>query len=243
MTIKCGVQSWCFNKTKINSEVALKVKEIGLDSIELCGAHIDFHNPATYQESINAYENNGIEIISTGVNKILATARDRNLFEFAKAAGTKHMSVNFSLDNIDAELKSAEALAEEYDMKLGIHNHGGGHWLGNEETMSWVLGKTSKRIGLCLDTAWAIDARQDPVKWIEKFADQLYNVHFKDFTYLNSRQPNDVAVGTGLLDLEKCIETLKKIGYAGISVLECEGDPKDPIPALLECVNQMKKYI
>jgi sugar phosphate isomerase/epimerase len=153
------------------------------------------------------------------------------------------MSVNFTIKNIDAELESAEALAEEFDMKLGIHNHGGYHWLGNADCLDWVFSKSSKRIGLCMDTAWAIDARMDPVAWVEKYAERLYNVHFKDFTYNADRTHNDVPVGTGILDLEKLLAALDKIGYSGISVLEYEGDPADPEPALTECVAQMKKYM
>lgn len=243
MEIKFGVQSWCFNKTKENAAVAAKVKGIGLDSIELCGAHVDFQDASCYQGVIDAYNNAGVEIISTGVNKINANEKDRGLFEFSKAAGCNHMSVNFSIHNLDAELKSAEALAEEFDMKLGIHNHGGYHWLGNADCLDWVFNKSSKRIGLCLDTAWAIDARMDPIAWVEKYAERLYNVHFKDFTYNADRTNNDVPVGTGILELEKLLATLEKIGYNEISVLEYEGDPVNPEPALTECVSQMKKYM
>ena len=32
-----------------------------------------------------------------------------------------------------------------------------------------VFGMTSDRIGLCLDTAWAIDSRLDPVKMVTQF--------------------------------------------------------------------------
>lgn len=243
MDIKFGVQSYCFRNEKDNAQVAEMVKSIGLDSIELCRVQVNFDDTSVYQGVVNAYKNAGVEIISTGVNKINADEQDRNLFEFAKEAGAKYMSVNFSIDNIDAELKSAEALAEEFDMKLGIHNHGGYHWLGNADTLDWVFSKSSKRIGLCMDTAWAIDAKMDPIVWVDKYAERLYNVHYKDFTYNADRTHNDVAVGTGILDLEKLLVALEKIGYNEISVLEYEGNPENPVPALTECVSQMKKYM
>jgi len=243
MDIKFGVQSYCFHQTKDNAVVAGKVKKIGLDSIELCGAHIDFQDSSSYKEIIDIYSNAGVEIISTGVNGITGSETDRGLFEFLKAAGCKYMSVNFTIANIDNELKSAEALAEEFDIKLGIHNHGGYHWLGNADSLDWVFSKSSKRIGLCLDTAWAIDAKMDPIAWVEKYADRLYNIHYKDFTYNSDRTHNDVPVGTGILDLEKLLATLEKIGYNEISVLEYEGDPLNPEPALRDCVSQMKKYM
>ncbi len=243
MAIEFGVQSYCFRKTKDNAQVAEKVKEIGLDAIEICRVQVDFNNPECFSDAIKAYQDAGVKIISTGVNSISGDEKDRDLFEFVKAAGCKNMSVDFKLENLDAQLESAEALAEEYDIKLGIHNHGGYHWLGNATALDWVFSKTSKRIGLTLDTAWAIDARQDPVAWVEKYADRLYNVHFKDFTYNADRTHNDVPVGTGILDLEKLLAALDKIGFAGISVLEYEGDPDNPVPALEKCVSQMKTYM
>ena len=243
MDIKFGVQSYCFRNTKKNADVAELVKRIGLNSIEVCGVHVDFQDASSYKAAIDAYADTGVEIISTGVNKINADEPDRGLFEFAKLAGCECMSVNFSIQNIDAELKSAEALAEEFDMKLGIHNHGGYHWLGNADSLDWVFGKSSKRVGLCMDTAWAIDAKMDPVEWVDKYAERLYNVHFKDFTYNSDRTHNDVPVGTGILDLEKLLSALEGIGYDGISVLEFEGDPANPEPALTQCVAQMKKFM
>ena len=41
-----------------------------------------------------------------------------------------------------------------------------------------VFASTSPRIGLCLDTAWALDAHEDPVAMAGKFADRLYGVQF-----------------------------------------------------------------
>lgn len=244
MKIRLGVQSYCFRNTSENAKVAEMVKEIGLKRIELCRLHPDFAKVELHAPAIAAYKNAGVEIISTGVNKISGDiAADRLLFDFAKAAGSKVMSVNFSLATIDKELKSAEALAEEYDMKLGIHNHGGYHWLGQAEALAWVFSKSSPRVGLTLDTAWAIDAKQSPQKLAEEFASRLVNIHFKDFTYNPDRTHNDVPVGTGILNLKDFLATLEKVGYNGIGVLEYEGDPADPVPALKKCVSQMKQFM
>lgn len=235
-----GAQSYCFRSFKDNKVVADKIKEIGLSSIELCGVHVDFHDTSTHQAVVDAYRQAGVSIISTGVNMITGDAGDRNLFEFAKAAGTRVMSVNFPLDDLDACLASAETLAEEFDMKLGVHNHGGYHWLGNKTTLAWLFGKSSKRIGLTLDTAWALDARQDPLELAKLFADRLFNVHFKDFTFNPDRTQNDVPVGTGNLDLPAFLNALNEINFSGVSVLEYEGDPENPVPALKQCVEQMR---
>ena len=70
------------------------------------------------------------------------------------------MSISFKPEAMFDGLKNIEKLADEFDVQLGIHNHGGYDWLGNSAILEYVLGKTSKRIGLHMDTAWAIDAKQ-----------------------------------------------------------------------------------
>jgi len=243
MKFNFGVQSFCFHKTKEHAELVNQVKKIGLNAIELCHLHTDYDNPAfpsEFADIVDVYQKAGVEIISLGVRTIKADSSDRLLFECARMAGCGYISVNFSLENLDAELKSAESLAEEFDMKLGIHNHGGRHWLGTATALEWVFAKSTPRIGLCLDTAWAMDAMQDPVEMIDKFADRLYNVHFKDFTWNRDRSFNDEIVGDGCLDLKLLLKTMKKIDFNGIAILEHFSKAENPIPALSACVENIK---
>jgi sugar phosphate isomerase/epimerase len=69
----------------------------------------------------------------------------------------------------------------------------------------------------------------------------LYGVHVKDFTYDRARQPTDVIIGTGNLDLPKLMSTLRQINFTGPLVIEYEGDEKNPVPALRQCVEAMRK--
>jgi sugar phosphate isomerase/epimerase len=138
-------------------------------------------------------------------------------------------------------VKNIDKLAEKYDLKLGIHNHGGYDWLGNETILKYIFDKTSPRIGLHMDTAWALDARMKPIEWVEKFASRLYGVHVKDFVFDRARQSTDVIIGTGNLDLPKFMAALTQIKFSGPLVIEYEGDEKNPVPALKECVAALKK--
>jgi sugar phosphate isomerase/epimerase len=76
---------------------------------------------------------------------------------------------------------------------------------------------------------------------VEKFADRMHGIHVKDFTYDRARNPSDVIIGTGNLNLPKLMATLKQINFSGPLVIEYEGDEKNPVPALKECVAAMKK--
>lgn len=236
-----GVQSYCFRNFKENARAAELVKECGLTKIEICAVHVDFQAPGEFDRAISTYKDAGVGIVSTGVNRVCGEeAKDRNLFEFCKSAGAKFMSVDFPIDAAGHCLAAAEKLADEYDIRLGIHNHGSRHWLGCADALQWVFKQTGERIGLCLDTAWALHSREDPIALAEKFADRLYGVHVKDFVFDRAGRHEDVVVGTGNLDLAKLIETMKAGGFDGCVVLEYEGDVENPVPALRKCVQAVR---
>jgi len=235
-----AVQSYCFRGFKDNAKTAGLVKDLGLNKIELCAVHADFKTPAAFRDIVRIYRDAGVEVVSLGVNMMNGDeAVERNLFECLKVAGAKHMSVTFGVQTVPQSYRVAEKLAEEYDVRLGIHNHGGRHWLGCAEMLAQVFRDTSPRVGLCLDTAWALHSHEDPLAMAEKFAGRLFALHLKDFTFDHAGKHQDVVVGTGNLDLGRLNALLKKIGYNGCTVLEYEGDVSNPVPALTECVKQI----
>ncbi|OGF52248.1 MAG: hypothetical protein A2044_07700 [Candidatus Firestonebacteria bacterium GWA2_43_8] len=239
-----GVQSWCFRNFKDNNVMLPMLKETGISSTELCVVHADFKNVSMHKPVLELYKKLGVNIVSTGVNVISAVeAEARPNFEFLKAGGVKHMSVDFKLDNLDVQLKVAEKLSEEYNVTLGIHNHGGRHWLGNMQALKWVFGKCSKRIGLSLDTAWAMHSQENVTKMIEEFKDRLYLLHLKDFTFDRTAKPEDVIFGTGAIDLKALKKVLEDTGFKGSYIIEYEGQPENPVPVLIQCVKNIKEAL
>ena len=232
-----GIQSYCFRGFSSNDDVISHLKSCGVTATELCPAHVNFADSSACAEVINTYNENGIRIVSTGVLTLQGEEKNnRKWFEFAKLAGPAHISVNFRPSSCPASWEVAEGLAEEYDLHLGIHNHGGRHWLGSCEMLDHVFASTGDRIGLCLDTAWALDAREDPIAMAERYADRLYGVHIKDFVFDRAREPEDVIVGQGNLDLPRLAELIESNENVKMVVLEYEGDVDNPVPALTKCV-------
>jgi len=235
--MELGLQSFCLRGIKDNDKVAAAVKECGLRRIEVCAVHTGFDDPAAFGRLAEQYRAAGVPIVSIGVNRIgTDRAAAERLFECAKAAGLDRMSVDFPLEGIDDALAIADELSERYGVLLGIHNHGGRHWLGSTTALKWVFGKTSKRVGLNIDTAWALDSHEDPLKMVAEFGDRLHLVHIKDFVFAANRQPEDVVVGTGNLKLIDLDRALVDVGFSGEAILEYEGDVDNPVPALRECV-------
>ena len=161
---------------------------------------------------------------------------ERKLCEFAKKAGAKQISADFAIDKVPDAYRTAERLAEEYHLKLAIHNHGGQHWMGCSDVLDHAFKNSNDRIGLCLDTAWAMHSHADPVKMCEQFADRLYGVHIKDFVFDRSGGHEDVVVGTGNLDLPGLVAAIRVLDWDCPMIIEYEGDIDNPIPALKECV-------
>ena len=242
--IPLGVQSYCFRGFKNNETTAEMVKETGLSGIELCGVHADFQKRALFESFIKPYNDRGVEIMSTGVNRLSGNEdQDRPLFDFLRAAGAEYMSIDFGTDIIEKGFKDVEKLAEEYDVHLAIHNHGGRHWLGNSDALRWVYRKTGKRIGLCLDTAWALDSGEDPAAMVREFSDRLHILHLKDFIFDKARRPEDVIIGSGNLNLGVLAKALEQTGFDGILILEYEGDVDNPVPALKGCVSVIMRAV
>jgi sugar phosphate isomerase/epimerase len=207
----------------------------------LSGVHADFANDAASGPVLDLYARHGIRIVSIGVQGLAANrAVERKFFEFVKRAGARCMSVDFNLAQVPEAYRVAEELAAEFGVDLGIHNHGGRHWLGSAQQLSHVFGCTSERIGLCLDTAWALDAGEDPVSLADRFAKRLFGLHFKDFVFDRARKHQDVVVGTGNLDLPKLLAVLRKNAFGGCAVIEYEADPDNPAPAVGKCVQAIR---
>lgn len=239
-----GVQSYCFRHFKDNADVAAKVKEIGLDKIEICAVHADFNDPTAFEQVVKTYRDAGVQIVSLGVQTFTGDeAVERNWFECAKRAGAKYISAHFKIDTFTTAVPVAARLAEEYDMHIAIHCHGGYMFGGSPDVIKHLLALGGERIGLCIDTAWCMQigpALGNPVQWVKDFAGQLYGVHYKDFTFDKNAQWQDVIVGTGTLDLPAFVAALNEANFAGFAVIEYEADVENPVPALSQCVNQMR---
>ena len=112
-----------------------------------------------------------------------------------------------------------------------------------EYALAFFYFQTSQRFGVCLDTAWFLDAEEDPLRAIDEFQDRLYGVHLKDFVFNADGKHEDVIIGTGGLDLPKFMKKLQEIDYNGYLSLEYEGDEHNPIPNTVKCVEAVRNVI
>jgi len=237
-----GVQSYCFRGFKSIAELIGQIKGIGLDRTEVCRVHADFDNEALFEGVLAQFRAAGVAISSIGVQTFRGATVEESWFRFAQAAGCRMIAMTFDLKAMPGVIPATEKLAEKYDMLLGIHNHGGYNWLGNLDMVSHVLGNSGPRLGLCLDTAWAIQSGEDALKWAERLQPKLFGVHVKDFTFDRGGKWTDVVVGTGNLKLKELLALAVAAPRMAAITLEYEGDVANPGPALQECVAAVRRY-
>jgi sugar phosphate isomerase/epimerase len=238
-----GVQSYCFREFKKNTDVAEKVREIGLNKIEVCGVHADFHKPAAFKDAVKIYRDAGIAVVSLGVETLSGNANERDVFECAAIAGAKHISVHFRVESFPQAIKQTQKLSDEFGVRVGIHCHGGYQFGGQPDVLDHLIKLGSPQVGLCLDTAWCMQIGPHlgkPVEWVKRYAGHIYGIHYKDFVFDRNAQWNDTVVGQGNLDLPAFIKALESQGFDGMAVIEYEADPENPVPALKNCVKAMR---
>lgn len=241
-TWNLSVQSFCFREIKGAPALARAVRACGLDRVELCGTHIDFQDPASHASVLRDLAEGGVKVTSAGVNGI--DSRDeraaRNHFEFLKSAGARAMSISVDMEGHEASFRLAERLAEEYGVSLGLHNHGGYCWFGSIDALAYIFRHTSPRIGLCLDTAWAMQTGSSPLEYVARFGSRIHAVHIKDFAFRRDGRWDDVVAGTGNLDLAALRDALAGAGFSGDLIIEYEGHPEAPVPAVTECAEAVR---
>ena len=240
-----GVQSYCFRHFKDNAKVAELVREIGLDKVEVCAVHADFNDPAAFSGVVKTYRDAGVGVTSIGVETFTGEEdHARKRFECVAAAGAKHLSCHFKVDSFDRAVPQVAKLAEEYDVRVAIHCHGGYMFGGSIDVLDHLMKLGGPRVGLCIDTAWCMQIGPragKPVQWVsDTFKGRVYGVHYKDFLFERNAQWQDVVVGTGNLDLPAFVGALEAGGFDGYAVIEYEADVENPVPALKKCVDSMR---
>lgn len=237
-----AIQSYSFGGDAMTNEQVLEhMNRLGLKRAEFCDPHLHFEDPDTLKQNIERIQNSGIQAVSVGVCKLDTEPRIRARFQAARTLGAKQMSVTFHPEGMWDVFNLAEKLAEEYDLQLAIHNHGGHDWLGNVKMLQYIFENVSPRFGLSLDTAWALDAGVEPEQWVETFADRLQVVHLKDVHYAeNQRKPVDNALGEGQIDVPAVLGALGKVNFAGHMVLEVESEEADPIAPIERSLAYLK---
>ncbi|RYC29105.1 AP endonuclease [Lichenibacterium minor] len=141
-----------------------------------------------------------------------------------------------------ANIRAVARLARDrHGVRAVIHPHAGGHVEFADEVARIVADVPADEAGLCIDTGHTLYAGMDPVETLERYADRLDYVHFKDIdgqvfaAVMGERirffdacaRGVMCQIGRGVIDYRAVRAALERIGYGGFVTVEQERDPRN----------------
>ena len=235
--LKVGLASYSTRKLTLDQTLEL-CREVEIAYINLK----DFHLPMTDSpEALSAtrkrIEAAGLTILGGGTITLKDDpAQIRKAFEYARLGGFPLIVAAPE----PAALDSIETMIREFDIKVGIHNHGpeDKFYPAPQDAYKLLKGR-DPRFGLCMDIGHTTRAGVDPVAAVDECKDRLLDLHVKDLKSKTDRD-SQCEVGKGLLDIPGLFRALVKIGFAGHVGLEYEINPDSPQVGIRESFSYMR---
>lgn len=235
--IRLGIASYTFRKFD-QAHLLDFMKQLNTPYLNLKDVHLPM-TPAD-QVSKRAAEYRAAGMILTALGTIYFPKDDdndiRQKFEYCKAAGVS-LIVGAPTHQT---LPRVEKFVKEYNIRVGIHNHG-------PEDKEWPSPLTvldavkhmDPRIGCCIDVGHTMRTGTDVVAAIRKAGPRLFDIHMKDLAESNIKE-SQVAVGDGLMPVRQIFQALIEMHYPGQVDLEYEIHEDDPMPGVIKSFAYMR---
>ena len=203
------------------------IKSLGITDMEF--SNLFGKTAAEIRKQLDA---RGMVCSSFGVSYPDLRTKTNEVAANAKTLGAKYVRVAWIPDRQPFTLELAEEttrefneigrrLKNEFDLTFCYHNHGYEFVpYGGGTLFDVLMAQTNpKDVFIELDVLWAYFPGADPVQILEKYGDRIKLMHVKDLKKgvkgdLSGKTPveNDVALGTGQLDIPAIIAAGKKAG-------------------------------
>lgn len=238
---KLGIQLYSLRGFDVDTALRHS-KELGFEEIEFySGMFPTNSSPEQIADMKQKVADLGLTISAHGVNGFSKNHdANRQTFEFAKAIGVPLITADPDPDSFD----SLERLVKEFDIRIGIHNHGPGHRYNKAIDVLTAIDGRDERIGACADLGHFIRSGQSATEVIRLLQGRLYGIHLKDFAEMK-KDTAGVILGKGHLDVVGVFQALQATGFPnnGAISLEYEENPSDPIEDIRQCVAVAKSAI
>lgn len=223
---KMSIQTYSLRQFSFD-QALVHIEDLGLRWVEL----FDGHMPITHDADAIAAFHTKVAAHSAKLSGHFVGAftgdanHNRNLFEFGKRAGLDLLIC----DPTPEAFPILHDLVQEYDIKVGIHNHGPGHRYDRIDDSLNAVENFDKRIGFCPDTGHYLRSGEDPVEMVYKLKDRMYGMHLKDQAGKHRNEPPETILGEGAIDLNAFCKALREIKYNATISLEYELNPHSPV--------------
>lgn len=173
----------------------------------------------------------GLTLVNAYVPFVADEAKCRKEFEFARKMGLDTLVGEPPEDALDTVAK----LANEYHIRVAIHDHPKPSHYWNPETQLAAIKDRGPMMGVCADTGHWIRSGLDPVECLKKLRGHVFCLHFKDLEK-KSPKTHDVPWGTGVGNCKGMMEELQRQGFHGAFLAEYEYHFDSSMPELAQCV-------
>ncbi len=227
-TSPIGLQTYTFRRSigKEPAKVLDTIRSMGITEIE------GFSQSMKPEEFKKLCDERGLSIPSAGAGYEELINKTDSVIYKAKALGAKyvmcawipHKVGSFNFDNAKkavADFNKAGKILKENGLTLCYHAHGYEFWPHEGGTLlDYIIQNTNPDyVSFEMDIMWIHFGGGDPAALLKKYGDRWKLMHVKDLkkgtkkdlTGLTSPE-NDVAVGTGELDIPAIIKEAKKVG-------------------------------
>lgn len=237
-----GVQSYSLRgyttdgKADLSKALAVS-NDLGVHFWEAYPAHVPMTEDADKLRLIkDEMTAAGVETIGYGVIPFRkGDPNNRKAFEFAKNFGVSYLSADPDPDSFD----ELDKLVDEFDVAVGIHNHGPGHRYDKIDVIAKAIKDHHAKIGCCIDTGHFLRSKEDPVHAAEVFGKRVYGVHLKDV----KDAQHFTILGKGDLNTPGLFRILIANGYKGLVAVEYEENEKDPVDDIRACLEEVAKVL
>ncbi len=190
------------------------------------------------------------------VNKTSEVAENANALgaKYVRVASIPHERGSFTLEEAQKAVadfnRAGKALKDEYGLMFIYHNHGFEfHPYGDGTLYDYIVNNTDPDyVSFELDILWAFFPGFDPVELLEKYGSRYKALHLKDLKKGiagnlsgGTAKENDVALGTGQIDIPAILKAAKSAGVAHYYI-EDESDRVDEqVPQSIAYLKSLRK--
>jgi sugar phosphate isomerase/epimerase len=235
--IRLGVASYSFRKFG-RDDVIQFMKQLDTPYLNVKDVHLPMTTPEQIRQAADAYATAGLKLTAAGTIYFTEDKDDdmRRKFEYCKVAGIPLIIAGPT----PSTLPRLEKFVKEYDIRIAIHNHGPeDKYFPSPLDALKAVQNMDPRMGVCIDVGHAARAGTDVPDAIHTVGPRLYDVHMKDLANASSKE-SQVAVGDGVLPVEKIFAALIAVKYPGYVDLEYEINENNPLPGMIKSFAYMR---
>ncbi len=236
--LKLGVASYSLREFSRNLAIRM-IQKMGVEYVNIKEFHLLYRSSPEERERGRAqFQKAGLTITGGGTINLLNEdpADVKYYFDYAKQCGMPLMVIHAS----PKTLPIIEKHVKQYDIKVGVHNHGPEDKNFPKPTDAFkIIKDMDPRVGLCVDIGHTTRTGADLMEEMKAVGTRVLDLHVKDL-----RDPRDgktqVPVGDGNLPIVALFKHLQSLNYQGGVMLEYEIEGDDPMMGMQKSFSYMR---